>query len=582
MKHIKKLAALLIALIVVLAMGVNASATITNVKTPDGGFTITIVPNPQDMGTHTYEAYQIFAGTLAKDDKGTEATTDDVLILSDIVWGTGINDEGKTKLLKIDETSSYSNVREYAKSFTDTNVFEKANDIENYLAATSGTFADNKLTGLQPGYYLIQDSSKSPTGNKPGSKTKFILQVLSDATVNVKSSVPTVEKKTQDKNDSVSTEFETHKVGQTATEPVQDVMSNLLDSADYDIGDEIPYIVTATIGNGIEHFDKYSFQFVDTMSKGLTLKTDSWDIKIDGTSVKDQNLFTLSDPTVNSEGASTYTWSATDIKKNITVGSKIVLTYTCILNKDAVIGSLGNPNTVYVKFDNNPNHCGEGKPGGDTPPDVNIVFTYKTVFNKVDKDHKPLEGADFELDKFIVSTDGPDTLGEGENALKGTWTDVTRLGSGTDRPTKAVSGTEAVEASGEEGSENYKPAVPASTNTVFTFSGLDDGTYRLRETQTPAGYNHIEPIVFTITAEHEVLADNPKLTKLEGTGNPGFEFNLTPDLTEGSLTADIINEKGTVLPATGGIGRKIFYIGGGALLVASAVLLIARRRMAAK
>ena len=114
--------------------------------------------------------------------------------------------------------------------------------------------------------------------------------------------------------------------------------------------------------------------------------------------------------------------------------------------------------------------------------------------------------------------------------------------------------------------------------TTFTFSGLDDGDYKLSETTTPAGYNTISDIEFTITAEHEINSDNPALTSLNGNVSSGV-ITFTPNTSGGSLTTDVINQKGSTLPSTGGMGTTLFYIIGGVLVVGAAVLLIVKRRM---
>ncbi|MCI5484375.1 MAG: prealbumin-like fold domain-containing protein, partial [Clostridiales bacterium] len=116
------------------------------------------------------------------------------------------------------------------------------------------------------------------------------------------------------------------------------------------------------------------------------------------------------------------------------------------------------------------------------------------------------------------------------------------------------------------------------TTTSFTFSGLDDGNYRLTETVTPAGYNTIDPIEFTVNAEHDVLSDNPALTSLSGNATNG-ELTFTSNTTEGSLSADVVNNAGSTLPETGGIGTTIFYVLGGVLVLAAVVLLVTKKRM---
>ena len=487
MKSWKKIAAV--------AMTAAMLATVPAVSVFAAGYTVTITQNPQDKGTHTYGAYQIFKGDLAED--GT---------LSNIQWGSGISDEGKTAL---------GDAEAYAKTITSDNAAAKADELAQYLAAAEKT-GSTSITDLEGGYYLIQDDT-DPEGT-PASKTKYILRVVRNVDVAVKSSVPSVEKKVQDINDSDETP----------------TLTNLQDSADYDIGDTVPYTITATIGSGISNYSAYSFNFVDDISSGLTLVEDSWDIKVGTKSIKDS--FTLSnDGTV-------WTWAATNIKGEISDGSQVVLTYNCILNQNAVVGATGNPNEVKLQFDNNPNSCGEGKPEGETPWDKNIVFTYKTVFNKVDNNKQPVTGADFKLEKKV----------------NGAWVDVTGLntGDGAANPTKTVTGNK------------------------FEFTGLDDGDYKLTETATPPSYNSIDPIEFTITADHDITSEDPRLTSL--TGTDGKEFTMTPSETDGTLTADIINEKGSTLPETGGMGTTIFYIVGTVLVIGAGVLLVTRRRMSAQ
>ena len=116
---------------------------------------------------------------------------------------------------------------------------------------------------------------------------------------------------------------------------------------------------------------------------------------------------------------------------------------------------------------------------------------------------------------------------------------------------------------------------------LFKITGLDDGAYRLTETKTPDGYNIIEPIIFTVTAEHDVESDTPGLTSLNGNKVSG-EIAFTPNLGEGSLTATVVNQSGIQLPETGGMGTTLFYIAGAVLVIGAAVLLVTRRRVNAQ
>ena len=113
--------------------------------------------------------------------------------------------------------------------------------------------------------------------------------------------------------------------------------------------------------------------------------------------------------------------------------------------------------------------------------------------------------------------------------------------------------------------------------TTFTFTGLDDGTYRLSETKTPDGYNTIDPIIFTITAEHDIESEDPRLTSLNGDSATG-EITFEAASEDGSLTTTVVNKSGAELPETGGMGTTIFYVLGAILVLGAGVLLIARRR----
>ena len=200
------------------------------------------------------------------------------------------------------------------------------------------------------------------------------------------------------------------------------------------------------------------------------------------------------------------------------------------MNKDAVIGSLGNPNEMYMEFSNNPNDD-QGGETGKTPVDKVIVFTYKTIVNKVDPEGQPLQGAEFTLEKKV----------------------------------------------GEEWVE--KAVVKNTEGTTFTFKGLDDGLYRLTETKTPAEYNTMNPnpLEFEITATHEETAVEPKLLTLKGnvtTGDVSFESSLE----NGSLTANVVNNKGSELPSTGGMGTTILYAAGTVMILAAAVFLVMQKK----
>ena len=461
MKKLKKLAVLLLAVVMTMAMNMTVFAAdgTTGDTTTAEGYTLTL--NGTAEG-HTYEAYQIFTGDLSEDKSGGR-------VLSNVKWGTGVNYTG---------TESAADV---AKALGDGTM--KIAQLEEKLTLTTSvkevksTETSTVIDGLAAGYYLVKDQDGTQAG-KSDAYTKFIVQVVGDTTAAVKSAVPTVEKKVMDTNDST---------GETS--------NKWQDSADYDIGDDVPFQITGTMPSRIDDYTTYKYVFTDTMSKGLTYCG---------------NLKGIDGVTLNKD-------------------TKVVVTYSAKLNKDAVIGSAGNPNTVNLTYSNNPNKGGEGETG-KTPDDKNIVFTYKTVVNKVDQDKKSLKGAAFKLEK--------------------------KLSDGTYKEVQSFT-------AGEE--------------TTFEFKGLDDGEYRLTETTTPAGYNKIDPVEFTISAEHDTESNDPKLTGLSvSKTSAGAMFAADKDA--GSLTTDIVNQKGSNLPSTGGVGTRMFYVFGGCLVAAAAVLLALKKR----
>ena len=511
MKHIKKLASLLLALVMVLSLAVTAFA--------DEPTTYSITINNSTAG-HTYEAYQIFTGDLATNEAGNK-------VLSNIVWGSGVSEAGQTAL------GDAAAKAETLKTEADAKAFAKA--VAPYLTTAAGstnTVTDGKyvISGLAAGYYLVKDQDGSLTGDSD-SYTEYIIQVVGNVTATPKSDVPEVEKKVKDTNETT---------GET---------TGWQDSADYDIGDSIPFQLKATLADNVSSYTTYKVVFHDTLSKGLTYNNDA-KVYIGGT---ETNGFTVT-ATVNADGTTTLTVSCDDVKA-LGAGNSSVITveYTAKLNENAVLGSAGNPNEVYLEYSNNPNKSEEGNnETGETPKDVVIVFTYKTIINKVDSENKPLTGAAFKLEKLIKGKDG----------AAGTWTTV-------------------------------KEFTVDETTTSFTFSGLDDGQYKLTETKTPAGYNTIDPIYFVIEATHDATADTPALTVLKAyltdeNGNKktevkdGETVNIdlgTVDLTAGSITTTVVNKSGSELPSTGGIGTTIFYVLGGVLVLAAVVLLVTNKRM---
>ena len=235
----------------------------------------------------------------------------------------------------------------------------------------------------------------------------------------------------------------------------------------------------------------------------------------------------------------------------IPAGATIVVSYKAELNENAQIGNPGNPNMSHIVFSNNPyvptSH-------GETPDDKTVVYTFQFDVNKIDDHGNPLADAQFALYKLVPNdSKDPAYTEEQLKNLPESQKDTHHWVFVDDLENVTV--------------ENIVD------HTKFFIKGLDDGTYRLVETEVPAGYNAAEDLIFTLTDDGHSLEDLGTLTV-----TPPVTVVDEDDVT-GEIETDVINRQGITLPETGGIGTTIFYVVGGALVLAAIVLLITKKRM---
>ncbi len=484
MKMTKKCLAMLLAIVMLFAFSVPALAA------------------NADLSGHTYVTYQIFSGTQADDDPS----------LAKVEWGSGIN--GAAFLEALRNSTAFGRTSPFVES-------ESAKDVAVVLqawgddSAKAKAFAKlayqykTKVSGgtsnLDAGYYLVVDVTEFDEDDVNTVYNLALLQLTQKGGFSIqnKVSVPEVQKKVKNVDDS------------------EGITSGWQDAADFDIGDNVPFMLTARLAT-ISDYDTYKVVFHDTLSGGLTYNGDAV-VKVDGATVQ---------PTSIDYVGNALTVTIDNVK---TLGaedeSRVTVEYTARLNENAVVGVVGNPNSVYLEYSNNPNESATGTPStGKTPTDQVIVFTYKVVVNKIDQDENPLAGATFELFKKVEGVE-------------------VSCGYGT----------------------------TSDDGCTFTWAGVDNGEYVLREITAPKGYNQADDISFTISAEYDIVSNTPGLYELNSS-NKQFATNVNA----GSLTASVINEMGIVLPETGGIGTTIFYILGAILLIGASVVLIARKRMTAE
>lgn len=529
MKNTKKFAAMIAALTLsacsIAPMAMTASAA-------DGDVTIDIMDG-ETKSTATFNAYKILDATASKADStdlnATDAYNYTVNEKYESILMTALGNKYDTEKGIVDAISKLSaaDMRAFADAVY--NAILADNNIEADATSNEGSFE------VGQGYYLIAQVAANDAA------TSLVMVDTADfedesgsIKINVKKQTPSFDKEILDINDTT---------GDTSKDWGKD--------ADHDMNDDVSFRLTATLPSDYSNYNKYTLKFHDDLQNEVF---DANSVAI--TSVKvldasDAEVATLPASQYNKDTGCGETHSKgtnghgdgcdfvvniPDLKAAETdtvkfdTGYKVVVEYTAKLTESANIGSAGNWNTGVLEYSNNPYSTDDGDNTTSKTEEEDVVaFTYKTVINKVNGQDKALAGAAFKLEK--LGADGT------------TYTLVKEFTAGAD--------------------------------TEFEFKGLDDGTYRLTETKTPDGYNGIEPVVFKVEATH---ADK-ELTELTGTATTG-ELTITKDATnEDALTAKVVNNSGSELPSTGGIGTTIFYLGGGAMVAVAGVFLITKKRM---
>ena len=535
-KAIKKLLAALLAVAMVCAMAIPA-------------FAFESWETEEDLNkNHDYIAFQIFKGVISSKDNPT---------LSDVTWGSHIThpDDFLEKLKdapiigaqfhSIDATDAtdaatvqkvLAVISQWNDSDDDSIAF--ARFVCHYLYSNGDP--QSTIVGgggaikiPEPGYYLIVDTINFNDGDHYHAYNSFLLvndthQGEYNVIINHKVVKPTVEKKVYDNdNNDISS------------------AGGWGSSADHAINEKFQFQLIAKLpagrdeGRAYDYYDKYTVCFNDTLSEGITYDgLDSVVIESNGTPYDITNDSSKYDIDIsNLKSQNSFVVKIHDVKNcvaNLNDGATITVTYTAHLNEKAFVniagGDTSNINKVYLTYSNNPrDESSIGKTPESTPV---YVYTYQLNNTKRQNtvDGPALAGAGFKLYSDAECNNEVGLYQEGEFYY----------------PIKDATGKKAVEMiSGENGQFNVK--------------GLDAGTYYLKETITPAGYDTCGVTPVTIKADH---SGNDHVN-LEGS-------NLT-----------IVNKKagGITLPSTGGIGTTIFYVVGGGLMVAAIVLLVTKKRM---
>ena len=352
------------------------------------------------------------------------------------------------------------------------------------------------------------------------------------------------------------------------------------------VGDKVPYVLTSKVPD-MSSYEKYFFVVSDTLSEGLTFNDDVA-IAIGNKTLEQGKDFTVT-ATKNANG----TTSVEIVFKNFIQykdqkGTGITITYSATVNENAVIGAAGNPNKVTLKYSNNPYVEDNGVPGdkdkpskptGETPEQETRTYVTGIQLTKVDPNGDKLTGAKFKISgvRLNITLVNKEIFRESEN---GTWY---RLKDGTYTETAPADGTDDLYDSTtvkyekitvvtkETGKDHITAEGYVDTNGVLIFEGLGAGTYTITELVAPSGYNLLkEPITITISYQDPVAPSTDCTWTVSG-GNATVE--------NGMVKLTVENSTGPELPSTGGMGTTIFYVVGSILIFGAVVLLVTRKRM---
>ena len=309
--------------------GFAGASTATAEESTSAKYQITV----PETDTHTYDAYQIFKGDL--NDAGT--------VLSNITAGSDFKEKNAAGTDGANLTAAQAAEQIATGTYADDTARLAAIQAFAKLSTVYGSVSKDSPLSAVPGYYLFKD--KDSTADKNDAATLFIVKVVGNQEIERKADQPSVEKKVQDTNDSDGT------------------TSGWQDSADYDVTDEVPFQLTATLPTDAADFaayKTYKLVFHDSQSEGLTFNNDIT-VKY-GDKVVSSDSYTV-DTTGLNEGE-TFRVTINDVKTvkdtdgqpiAVTAGGKFTVAYSSTLNEKSIIGAKGNPNKVSLEYSNNPN-----------------------------------------------------------------------------------------------------------------------------------------------------------------------------------------------------------------------------------
>lgn len=550
-------------------------------ETPAAPQTYTLaIDNP--AAGHTYEVYQIFEGYNTQEN-GKE-------YLSDIDWGSGVktdNDSLNAMIDKLKDATLYDQNTAYVAGVNDAtkvamalsklaNEAEQVDKFNEIVGDYLGTAIDTKQADgtapiqftLPAGYYLVKDQDGSVGENE--SYTKYLVKLVANANMNIKSQSMSLEKHILTGNTKV-----------TANNAA--------------MGDTVNYCLESKLSE-MDGYDTYTFIVHDELDAGLTFNNDVA-VRIGNT---EDNLTVYTEKTVEyaTEENGDYRSELPTIEKGqklyirITLngltrqykGQLVSITYSATVNEKANIGNTPNTNAAYLEYSNNPNTSQQGGQTSTTVTPKATVSTYVAgiQISKVSPKGSLLPGAQFKIE----AQEGTDPI----NQLNVTGYSFAKAENDSREP-YYKEGDSFVTVAPDAQAQKYVAKGGTNLNngrsivgmtgdgehstqlSVLRFDGLKAGTYTITEVLAPTGYKKLnDPIVVEITFAENDNHDGYHWS-YKVTGGTEGDIKLG-EANDGVQSFKIVNQHGLTLPFTGGAGANLLAGVGLALMAAAAAAIL--------
>lgn len=511
-----------------------AATTVATANAADNA-TLTVSTTDAKFAGKTVNAYKMFSATVSGDGKAVSYTLTDE-------WKPFFKDSTASGLTDVTDANVNDKANGYVSKLTgkDLAAFAtkasnwaqaKTNNIKAAATATVSTGATNgnytaTFNGLDYGYYVVAVPGAT-LANASGQYATLVSVDRTNVTANIKGDLPTVDKKVQ-------------------------VDGTGKDATDAKIGDSLTFTLTSTIPD-MSAYSTYTFNFKDTLSKGLTFGQVT-SVKVEGANspLTVNTDYTVTTPTASNNNTLTVAMKDFKTKQQVNAGKKITVTYTATLNKDAVVGGAGNVNSATIQYSNNPSTNGTG----ESEPSKVRVFTYGFTVDKYTGDQYTDAATRLAGAKFTLAPKNGDPMSFVQvNAGSATANAVYRVAKAGETGTTTITTPE---------------------NGKVDFQGLKNGEYTLTETEAPAGYNKLASAI-------GVKVDG----RNDGTDNTDATVTITYNNDNGSVYGEhasngvipVRNKSGVTLPGTGGMGTIAFTVIG-VLVIALGVAWTLKRKNA--